>query len=88
MATAASQVTPARHGWRTRLVVSEMWTSLAIAAIWLVVLVDALFGPDVIVNNADGFTRLPSALFLALFAWLATRAVAKHGFGHPGDDGD
>jgi hypothetical protein len=88
MATVSPQVTSKRHGWRTRLVVSEMWTSLAIGAIWLVVLVDALFGPDVIVNNTSGFTKLPSAIFLAFFAWLATRAVAKHGFGQRSDDAD
>jgi hypothetical protein len=63
-----------------------MWTSLAIGVIWLVVLADALFGPDLIFNNANGFTKLPSAVILAFFAWLATRVVAKHGFGHPDDD--
>jgi hypothetical protein len=57
-----------------------MWTSLAIAVIWLVVLADALFGPDVVFNNANGFTKLPSAIILAFFAWLATRVVAKYGF--------
>ena len=88
MATASPPTTSERHGRRTRFLVSEMWTSLAIGVIWLVVLVDALVGPDVIVNNADGFTKLPSAIFLALFAWLATRVVAKHGFGHPGGDAD
>jgi len=59
-----------------------MWASMAIGLIWLVVLVDALFGPDLIINNASGFTKLPSAIFLAVFAWLATRVVAKHGFPH------
>lgn len=88
MATATPPVTSKRRGWRTRLVVSETWTSLAIGAIWLVVMVDALFGPDIVVNNADGFTKLPSAIVLAFFAWLATRAVAKYGFGRPSDDAD
>jgi hypothetical protein len=68
-----------------RSVVAEMWTSLAIGVIWLVVLADALFGPDIVVSNASGFTRLPSAIILALFAWLATRVVAKYGFDHRGD---
>ena len=56
--------------------------------IWLVVLVDALFGPDIVSSNAGGFTRFPSAIVLAFFAWLATRVVAKHGFGHPHDDAE
>ena len=88
MATASPPTTSERRGRRTRFLVSEMWTSLAIGVIWLVVLVDALVGPDVIVNNADGFTKLPSAIVLAFFAWLATRAVAKYGFGRPSDDAD
>jgi hypothetical protein len=61
-----------------------MWASLAIGMVWLVVLVDALFGPDIVVSNAGGFTRLPSAVILALFAWLATRVVAKYGFNQRG----
>ena len=85
MATATPPVTSGSRERRARFVVSEMWTSLAIGVIWLVVLVDALFGPDLVVNNSSGFTKLPSAIFLALFAWLATRVVAKYGFDHPDD---
>ena len=88
MATASPPTTSESRGRRTRFVVAGMWTSLAIGVIWLVVLVDALFGPDIVVNNASGFTRLPSAIILAFFAWLATRVVAKHGFDHPGHDVD
>ena len=87
MATTSTPVPDASsesRGRRTRFVVPEMWASLAIGLIWLVVLVDALFGPDLVVSNASGFTRLPSAIIVALFAWLATRVIAKHGFGHPG----
>jgi hypothetical protein len=86
MATASPPATSESRGRRARFLVSEMWTSLAIGVIWLVVLADALFGPDLIFNNANGFTKLPSAVFLAFFAWLATRVVAKYGFGHPDDD--
>ena len=86
MATASPPATTERRARKDRVVVSEMWTSLAIGVIWMVVLFDALFGPDLVVNNSSGFTKLPSAIFLALFAWLATRVVAKHGFGHPDDE--
>lgn len=85
MATASPPATTEPRARKDRYVVPEMWTSLAIGVIWLVVLVDALFGPDLIINNASGFTKLPSAIFLAFFAWLATRVVAKHGFDHPDD---
>jgi hypothetical protein len=30
------------------------WASLAIAVIWLAVLLDAVFGPDLVVSNASG----------------------------------
>jgi len=84
----ASDATSARRGRRTRFVVREMWAALTVGVIWLVVLADALFGPDIVSSNAGGFTRFPSAVVLALFAWLATRVVAKHGFGQSDDDAD
>jgi len=51
------------------------------------VLVAALFGPDIVSSNPGSFTRIPSAVVLAFFAWLATWVVARHGFGRR-DDGD
>jgi hypothetical protein len=61
---------------------TEKWTSLAIAAMWLAVLFDAIFGPDFVSHSNDGnSTTIPSAIFVAVFAYLATRVVAKHGFG-------
>jgi hypothetical protein len=59
-----------------------MWASLAIGLIWMVVLVDALVGPDIVSSNpGSSFTRVPSAIVLAFFAWLATRVIATHAFG-------
>jgi hypothetical protein len=84
----ASSQASERRGRRMRFVVPEMWTSLAISVIWLVVLVDALFGPDIVSSNASSFARIPSAIFVAFFAWLATWVVARHGFGHRGNDAD
>ena len=91
MATASAPVSDATsesRGRRGRFVVPEMWTSLAIGVIWLVVLADALFGPDIVSSSPTGFTRVPSAIILVFFAWLATWVIAKHGLGHPGDDAD
>jgi hypothetical protein len=65
-----------------------MWTSLAIGVIWIVVLAVALFGPDIVSSNAGGFTRIPSAIVVAFFAWLATRVIAKYGFDHPRKSAD
>lgn len=62
--------------------VREIWASLAIAVMWLAVLFDAIFGPDIATQNGAGTntTTVPSAVAVALFAWLGTWAVAHHGF--------
>lgn len=89
MATVSSHVSDApaeRHG--RRFPVPEMWPALAIGLIWLVVLVDALFGPDIVSSNASGFARIPSAVVLVFFAWLATWVIARHGFRRRGNDTD
>jgi hypothetical protein len=74
---------------RPRVLVPEMWASLAISVIWLAVLIEALFGPNLVFNSAGGAssTTIPSAVVLVLFAYLATRAIAKHGFDRRRDDG-
>jgi hypothetical protein len=60
-----------------------MWASVAISVMWLAVLLEALFGPDIVSSNATSATRVPSAVVVALFAYLATRVVARYGFGRP-----
>jgi hypothetical protein len=91
LATVSSQApdaTSESRGRRTRFLVPEMWAALAVGVIWLVVLVGALFGPDIVASSPGNFTRIPSAVVLAFFAWLATWVIARHGFGHPGNDTD
>ena len=84
----SSRAVPERRRWFTQLLVREMWAALAITVMWLAVLFDAVFGPDIVSTNAANGTTVPSAVVVALFAWLGTRAVAKHGFGHPTQDAD
>ena len=69
--------TPVR---RLRLAVPAMWPSLAITVMWLVVLLDALYGPDFVSSSPSGFTRIPSVIVVAFFAYLGTRVVARYGF--------
>jgi hypothetical protein len=69
------------RAWRQRVLVLELWPSLAISVIWLVVLVVAVWGPDIVASSAGSFTRVPSAIIVAFFAWLATVVIARHGFG-------
>lgn len=76
---------PVRQRFVAQILVREAWASLAIAVMWLAVLFDALFGPDIMVNNASGATTIPSAVIVAVFAYLATRVVARYGLRRPGD---
>ena len=70
-----------------QLLVPELWTSLAIVAIWLSVLFTAIFGPDIHTTSAGGDTAtVPSAVVVALFAFLATWVVAGYGFRRPPKD--
>ena len=82
------QATAERQPWYLRLRVPEMWASLAIAVIWLAVLFDAVFGPDIVTSDSSGNgARIPSAVVVALFAYLATRVVARYGFARPAGRG-
>jgi hypothetical protein len=76
-----SSVMRERPSWSLRLLVSEMWASLAIIVIWLAVLFDAIYGPNIVNTSPGGNTSsVPSAVPVALFAFLATWPVAKYGF--------
>ena len=73
-----SNVVPDGAAWYRRLG-TEVWASVAIGAIWLAVALTAMFGPDLILTSSGGSdtARIPSGVFVALFAWLATRAIAR-----------
>jgi hypothetical protein len=74
---------PERGRWLTQLLVPEMWASLTIIVIWLAVLVDAIVGPDIVTAETGGGTStIPSAVAVALFAFLSTWVVARHAFRH------
>ena len=67
--------------WSLQLLVPEMWASLAIIVMWLAVLFDAVWGPDIVTRGAGGDSSIvPSAVALALFAFLGTWVVARYGF--------
>lgn len=77
-----SRVVQERPSWSVQFVVPEMWTTLAIVVIWLSVLFAAIYGPNLDTTSAGGdHTTLPSAIPLALFAFLATWVVARYGYG-------
>ena len=69
--------------WVLQLLAPEMWASLTIIVIWLAVLFDAIYGPNIETTTSSGDTStVPSAVVVALFAFLATWVVARHGFRH------
>jgi len=66
-----------RFAW---LQITEMWASLAIMVIWLAVLFDAIFGPNIVSSTPGGTSSsVPSAVAVALFATIATWSVARYG---------
>lgn len=66
----------------SQLLVRELWASLAISIIWLAVLFDAVFGPNIYSSSAGVATSsVPSAVAVAFFAFLATWPIAKYGLG-------
>jgi hypothetical protein len=70
-----------RRHWPLQLV-RELWASIAIAIVWFAVLVTAVAGADFVSTDAGGnSTTIPSAVPVALFASIATWAIAKYAFG-------
>jgi hypothetical protein len=68
--------------WVDLLKIREMWASLAICAMWLAVVIDAVWGPDFVSTSGTSMTKIPTAIIVALFAFLGTSVVAKYGFRH------
>lgn len=61
---------------------AAIWPSMAIGMTWLVVGLDALFGPDIVTSNGAGTntSSTPSAVVLSLFAFLTSWVVARYAF--------
>ena len=78
---------PERRGVPPGFVWREMWAALAVGVIWLAVLFAAVFGSDIVADNAGtDVTTVPSGVVVAAFASLATWVIAKYGFGRGGRD--
>jgi len=74
-------VVPEKQSWSVRLLVKEMWATIGIVAMWVVVAVSAVWGPDFVGSSNDGnSSTIPSAIIIALFASIGTWALAKYGF--------
>jgi hypothetical protein len=77
---------PAEHRRRLDLSAArqrDVWVSLAITTIWLAVLFASVFGPDIVTvqgGPAGNVSRVPSGVAVALFATIATWALARYAF--------
>ena len=80
----------AKDSWSARILVREMWASIAIVAMWAAVAVSATWGADFVSTSGSGTTSttVPAGIAVALFASIGTWTVAKHGFGRRPGDGD
>ena len=68
--------------WSARILVREMWASVAIVAMWIAVAVSTAWGADFVSTSSGGnSTTIPAGFAVAVFASIGTWAVAKHGFG-------
>lgn len=66
-----------------RLRVPELWASLAIAVMWISVLLTAVWGTDFVSRSPGGNeTIMPVVMPVAFFAFLGTWIVARYGFRH------
>jgi hypothetical protein len=85
MTTLSHEASPAREErpeMSLRPVLSEVAASIAIGVMWLAVLFDALFGPDIVTSSGGGTdtSTVPSAVAVALFAFLATWVLGRYAF--------
>lgn len=78
----ASPGSEARPNMSLRPVLAEVAASIAIVVMWLAVLFDALFGPNIVTSNGAGTntSSVPSAVPVAFFAFLANWVVARYAF--------
>ncbi|MBO0843972.1 MAG: hypothetical protein J2P22_00965 [Nocardioides sp.] len=69
--------------WSGLLSLPELWGAIAIAFMWMAVLFACIDGGDFVSVNGGGTaqtTTVPSGIFVAFFASLATIAVARRAF--------
>lgn len=74
--------TGSRTGWAARILVPAMWGTLAIGVMWLAVIFVAASDAQFTSTDASGgSTTIPTAIFVAFFAFLGSVSVAKRVYG-------
>lgn len=82
--TAFSHETPTVDRARPALfAMPELWAAISIVVIWLAVLFDGVWGPDIVAHDAAGTgSSVPSVVVVAPCAVIATWLIARHAFRH------
>jgi hypothetical protein len=82
MAVVTQEQARPREAHRWDFPVAEVAASITISVIWLTVLLDSLFGPDIHSSTPGGTDSVvPSGVVLAVCALIATWVIARHAFG-------
>jgi hypothetical protein len=62
------------------------WAAVAILGMWIAVLIDAVWGTDIVAtSNTGDTTSFPAAIPIAFFVSIATVFVARYGFRTDGE---
>jgi membrane protein YdbS with pleckstrin-like domain len=70
------------ENWVSRILVPEMWATVAIVVMWMAVLFVGVYGGDMTFHGADSsWSTIPAGVAVALFAAIGTVSVAKRVFG-------
>jgi uncharacterized membrane protein len=81
-----SSVRSPREGWGSRILVREMWATVAIVAMWVAVLFVGVYGGEASFHSVDSSSStIPAGVLVALFAAIGTGSVAKRVFGRKSD---
>ena len=77
---------PEQASWASKVLVPEMWGTVAIATMWLAVLFVGVFGSNIVFHDSSGSSSTwPVVTLVALFALLGTVPVARRVFRQPRD---
>lgn len=79
---AQSSIPSPRQNLASRVLVPEMWATVAIVTMWIAVLFVGIYGGDATFQAVDSsWSTVPSGVLVALFAAIGTGSVAKRVFG-------
>ena len=77
-----SSVRSPNEGLVSRILVREMWATVAIVSMWVAVLFVGVYGGEATFHSVDSsFSTVPSGVLVALFAANGSGSVAKRVFG-------